>query len=232
MGNPQNLFIFSYYKLNAAQFFTPIFLFALSGLVWLYMLNYSNHNVELKISLDAVELKSTTETIIWAGLFSIIVLSVFNIVSYKLALAITLAVTLTLKRKLLYEVDYLLLITFVCFFIFIGNVSTLPGIYNYMKNTLDNGVSTYFSSIILSQFISNVPCSILLSRFTPHWKELLLGVNIGGMGTLIASLASVISYKFYVKEHPQSSRKYLYKFTVYNILSLLLFTLINYFVIV
>lgn len=232
MGNPQNLFIFSYYKLTAIQFFTSIFLFVILGLLWLYLLNCRNHNVSMDVYLDAVELKSKSETIIWPGLFSFIILSVFNIISYQIALILTLTVALCLNRKLLYEIDYLLLITFVCFFVFIGNVSTIPGIYNYMKTALKSSVSTYFSSILLSQLISNVPCSIFLSRFTPHWRELLLGVNIGGMGTLIASLASVISYKFYVREHPQYSRRYLCKFTVYNMISLLLFTLINYLIVI
>lgn len=86
----------------------------------------------------------------------------------------------------------------------------------------------YFSSIILSQVVSNVPCSMLVSGFTNNWREVLLGVNIGGMGTLIASLASVISYKIYINEHEEKNKIYLNKFNAYNFASLFLFTFISY----
>ena len=91
-----------------------------------------------------------------------------------------------------------------------------------MNNLLSTGNKTFFSSIICSQIISNVPATMLLASFTEYAKELLLGVNIGGLGTLIASLASVISYKLYIKDNPNSSYKYLGYFTLYNIVGLLI----------
>ncbi|WDC85339.1 citrate transporter [Caloramator sp. mosi_1] len=91
--------------------------------------------------------------------------------------------------------------------------------------------STFLSSVALSQFVSNVPCAILLSGFSNNYKELLLGVDIGGMGTLIASLASVISYKFYINEYKENKKNYLSKFTLYNFLLLVLFTTIFWFII-
>jgi Na+/H+ antiporter NhaD/arsenite permease-like protein len=84
------------------------------------------------------------------------------------------------------------------------------------------------ASALLSQVISNVPCAILLSGFTSYWRELLLGVNIGGMGTIIASLASVISYKFYSSENPQKAGKYIAKFTLYNVIGVAVFAGLNY----
>lgn len=87
---------------------------------------------------------------------------------------------------------------------------------------------TYFSSILLSQVISNVPCAILVAGFTDNWKEVLLGVNVGGMGTIIASLASLISYKIYLNETAGDGKKYLKKFNVYNFSSLVLFMIIIY----
>jgi len=229
MGNPQNLFIFSYYNLEAIQFFRPIILFVLSGLIWLYILNFKNKNVKIDIALSEVKVQDKIKTWVWSLLFIVIILSVFGIVDYRGAFILTLLVTLLINKKLIYKIDYFLLITFVCFFIFIGNISNIPAIDSYVKSILNSSRSTYFSSIMLSQFISNVPCSIFLSKFTTHWKELLLGVNIGGMGTIIASLASVISYKLYIKENPGSSKEYLIKFSIYNFLSLLIFTVMNYF---
>lgn len=145
-----------------------------------------------------------------------------------IAFLLTAFVALCVNRGLLLKADYPLLMTFVCFFIFIGNISHIPAVNSLMKGLLDNGTSTYFGSILLSQAISNVPSAILLSGFTPHWKELLLGVNVGGMGTIIASLASVILYKLYIGEKPENAGKYIAKFSLYNFVSLALFALLNY----
>lgn len=232
VGNPQNLYIFSYYKLTAAQFFTPVALFAVLGLTWLYLLNFNNPRIELDLALEPIEVKNRKKVMIWAVLFGVIILSVFNVISYQLVLLLTIAVTFSINKKLLGKVDYLLLATFICFFVFIGNISSVPVIVSFIKRCLNNAEYTYFSSIVLSQVVSNVPCAVLLSQFTPYWKELLIGVNIGGMGTIIASLASVISYKLFIKENPGNSGKYIAKFSVYNLLSLIVFTLVNYFLVV
>jgi len=231
MGNPQNLYIFSYYKLTASQFFVPLILFVVSGLIWLYILNLKTPKFDLNIALDSIEIKDGLKTSIWAILFCIIILSVFGVVNYTAVLFLTVALTFVINKGLFRKVDYLLLITFICFFIFIGNMSSIPAITNFMKSHLESSRSTYFCAILLSQIVSNVPCSIFLSKFTCYWRELLLGVNIGGLGTIIASLASVISYKLYVRENPESSGKYLIKFSIYNLLSLAIFTIINYFII-
>lgn len=232
MGNPQNLFIFSYYHLSVSQFFTSIILFAAVGLIWLVLLNFRNHNIEISVDFDSVKIKDNKKAAIWAALFVVIILSVFGVVSYTAAFIVTLVVTLLMDRKLLLKVDYPLLLTFIFFFIFIGNISNIPAITRIMEQTLNSTDSTYFGSILLSQVISNVPCSVFLSKFTTNWQELLLGVNIGGMGTLIASLASVISYKLFVREHPHQTKKYLFKFSVYNVFGLVTFTIINYFAII
>jgi len=232
VGNPQNLYIFSYYKLTAAQFFIPVAMFAVLGLAWLFLLNFNIPRFEFGIALDPIEVKDEKKEAIWTILFAVIILSVFKIVNYQLVLLLTIAVTLSINKELLRKADYLLLATFVCFFVFIGNISSIPFIAGFMEASLDSAEYTYFGSIVLSQFISNVPCAVLLSQFTPHWKELLLGVNTGGIGTIIASLASVISYKLFVRENPESSGKYIVSFSVYNLLSLVIFTAINYYLII
>ena len=231
MGSPQNLFIFSYYNLTAFEFLKIMLPFAILGAIWLFILNYTEKNKKLKFDLENIIIENKLQVLIFCALFIFIILSVFNIINYKLAFIITILAVLLLNKNLLLKVDYILLLTFVCFFIFIGNLSSLPFIEQYAKGFLQNKTTTYFSSIILSQIISNVPCSILLANFTSNWRELLLGVNIGGLGTLIASLASVISYKLYINERTYNAQsKYLSLFTFYNLISLLLFTLINYFI--
>ena len=164
-------------------------------------------------------------------LFIVILLSVFHIVDYKLTFIITIITVLLLNKSLFKEVDYSLLITFIGFFIFVGNISTLEVVRNFMEGVLNSKESTYLSGILASQVISNVPATMLLSGFTSNFRELLLGVNIGGMGTLIASLASVISYKLYLGEFKEEGNTYFKTFTVYNIIGLILFTLIIFLVI-
>lgn len=228
MGNPQNLYIYSFYNLQAGQFFSAVGIFVFLGLIWLAAINRFGRNESLEVSLEKVELGDKRTCIAWTIVFIIIVLSVFRLIDYRAAFAVTMAAVLMMNRKLLLKADYRLLMTFFCFFIFIGNVSNFPAVGNLLKNLLKSGTSAYFGSVLLSQVISNVPCAILLSGFTSNWKELLLGVNTGGMGTIIASLASVISYKLYIGEKPENAGRYMLKFSIWNTAGLILFTGINY----
>ncbi len=119
-------------------------------------------------------------------------------------------------RSVLKKVDYSLLITFVSFFIFIGNMGRIEAVREFLSGILEG--RELVIGFLSSQVISNVPAAVLLSGFTDNWKELLKGVNIGGLGTLIASMASLISYKLYVKEEPEKKSKYLLYFTGMNVL--------------
>ncbi|SHF49393.1 SLC13 family permease [Caloramator proteoclasticus] len=231
MGNPQNLFIYSKYNLNLTTFLKIMLPFVILGLFVLVLLNLSIPNKDICFHIEKVEIKNKKITFIFVLLFIIVLLSIFNIINYYFAFLITVIITFTLDKKLFKEVDYALLLTFVFFFIFIGNLSNIEIVRNLFIKILNKPKSTFISSITLSQFISNVPCAILLSGFSSNYKELLLGVDIGGMGTLIASLASVISYKFYANEYKQNKKVYLKKFTVYNFSLLALFTIIFWFII-
>lgn len=229
MGNPQNLFLFTHYNLSGFQFFSVTIPFVALGMLWLFLLNNKVSKEELKISLKIVHIEDRKRTNIYLILFAFIVLSVFGFVDYRYTFLATLVCVLFMDKHLIKEVDYFLLATFICFFIFIGNISNIEIIQTYLKHFLQRPSMPYFSSIILSQVVSNVPCSILVSGFTDNWREVLLGVNTGGMGTLIASLASLISYKLYVNENEVAKNKmYLKKFNMYNFVSLFLFTIINY----
>lgn len=232
MGNPQNLYIYSFYTVKPLEFFKTTIPLMILGVLFLLVLILLEKNRDLTFKLENVAIKNTTHTIIFSILFFLIILSVFHIVDYKTTFIITLLTVLILNKNLFSRVDYSLLLTFVGFFIFIGNISNLEEVKSYMSALLNNKPSSYFSGIVLSQIISNVPATMLLSKFTIYYKELLLGVNIGGMGTLIASLASVISYKLYINEYSDENNKYLKVFTVYNLIGLLLFTSIIYFLLI
>ena len=226
MGNPQNLFIYSFYNLSPIDFFKitlPIVILA----VWcLVLLVLKDKKVNLSLELEDVKIDNKRDVYLFGGLFLIILLSVFHVIDYKVTFLITVIMVLILNKKLFSQVDYSLLITFIGFFIFVGNISTMDVVKNFMEGILNSPQSTFLASVLSSQVISNVPATMLLSGFTNHFKELLLGVNIGGMGTLIASLASVISYKIYASEFGNDN--YIKSFTFYNILGLIIFVPIAY----
>lgn len=228
MGNPQNLFLFTHYKLSGFQFFSVTIPFVALGMVWLLFLNKKVKKENFEFSLNAISIEDKLRTSIYSVLFLLIVLSVFNLIDYRYILLAAVVCVLFMDKQLIKQVDYFLLGTFVCFFIFIGNISSVEFIQQSLMHFLQKPAMPYFSSIVLSQVISNVPCSILISRFTTNWREVLLGVNIGGMGTIIASLASLISYKIYVNENEEKSKIYMKRFNIYNFISLFLFALINY----
>lgn len=231
MGNPQNLFLYSKFSLTLAIFLKTMFSFVLLGFLVLILLNLFIPNKNINFHIEEVKIKNKKITIIFICLFVVVLLSIFNIINYNLAFLITIIITFILDKKLFKEVDYALLLTFIFFFIFIGNLSNIEVVKKFFIKLLNKPKSTFVSSIVLSQFISNVPCAILLSGFSSNYKELLLGVDIGGMGTLIASLASVISYKFYANEYKQNKNVYLKRFTIYNFSLLALFTIIFLFII-
>ena len=231
MGNPQNLFIYSFYNLSPMDFFKITLPILVLSIIFLVLLILKDKKINLNIELEDVKIKNKRDVVLFSILFIVILLSVFHIVDYKLTFIITIITVLLLNKSLFKEVDYSLLITFIGFFIFVGNISTLEVVRNFMEGVLNSKESTYLSGILASQVISNVPATMLLSGFTSNFRELLLGVNIGGMGTLIASLASVISYKLYLGEFKEEGNTYFKTFTVYNIIGLILFTLIIFLVI-
>lgn len=226
MGNPQNLFIYSFYNLSPIDFFKITLPIIVLAVLFLVLLIFKDKKMNLSLDLEDVKIDNKRDVYLFGGLFLIILLSVFHVIDYKVTFLITVVMVLILNKNLFSQVDYSLLITFIGFFIFVGNISTMDVVKNFMEGILNSPKSTFLASVLSSQVISNVPATMLLSGFTNHFKELLLGVNIGGMGTLIASLASVISYKIYASEFGNDN--YMKSFTFYNILGLIIFVPIAY----
>jgi len=133
---------------------------------------------------------------------SCVVASILGFIPYWLMTGIVILVLLIWDLDLFPKVDCFLLGTFICFFIFVDNMNRMPWINDLAQAVLDNYIAIYGYSALLSQVISNVPSAVLISGFTSHYKEVLIGVSVGGIGTLIASLANLISYKFYIREYP------------------------------
>ena len=163
--------------------------------------------------------------LIFSILFFCSILTVLNIIPYQIVLFLVLIITLIINKNLFTKADYTLLLTFVCFFIFTNNISNIESIKNFLVNLIHN--KDFFVSLITSQIISNVPAALLLQPFSTNLTELLLGVNIGGLGTLIASLASLISFKIYSKEKELKLKQFFITFTLLNIIFLILLILFH-----
>lgn len=232
MGNPQNLYLYSYFNISPLEFFKATFPLIVLSIVFLAILILKDTDFNLNISLENINCTNKIKIGIFSALFIIVILSVFHIIDYKVVFLLVLITVFTLDKKLFMDVDYSLLITFIGFFIFVGNISSMEYIKVFISGLLSSKSGAFFTPIILSQGISNVPAAMLLSGFTEHSIPLLLGVNIGGLGTLIASMASVISYKLYIKENEDQGDKYLKLFTLYNIMGVLLIGSISYFLLI
>lgn len=225
IGNPQNLYLYTHYNMNIAEFFKITIPLGVACLVMILvcLILRKNAYFSSESQQEQVTLKKRA-VVIFSGLFVLCILSVLKIISCYITFVIVVLVTVVYDRKLLREADYLLLVTFVFFFVFAGNVARVPVIYDFIASAM-NGRAVLMSALI-SQVVSNVPAAAMLSAFTNDVKALILGTNIGGLGTVIASMASLISYRFIAKEENISKGRYMLTFTVYNVAMLIILLLI------
>mgnify|MGYP006949288016 FL=1 len=158
--------------------------------------------------------------VLYLALFALCLLSVFHLLPYPILLLTVCAALLFADRSLYRTLDYGLLATFVCFFVFAGNIGAIPAVRNFLQELLSS--RPLITSALASQVISNVPAAVLLSNFTDNWQALLLGTDIGGLGTPIASLASLISFRLYMKTKNASAASFLVFFMIVNTAGLLL----------
>ncbi len=216
IGNPQNLYLYSAFSIPMGRF--------LSEMLPLTLLSFLLLTISIFLLPDKKIQAKTPEVFpappgfrlaCYLLLFLVALSCVVRLLPWPAMLAILIAAVLILDRKLFRAVDYFLLLTFVCFFLFIGNMERIPAISGLLHAFIRG--KELLLGILFSQCISNVPAAILLSGFTDAARPLLYGVNIGGLGTLIASLASVISFRIYGADSDASKGRYLKTFTLYNI---------------
>ncbi len=221
-GNPQNLYLYTKFNIPTGEFMAimaPCFIFAVALITVCCFVFVKGE--ELVIEDSEVRLPKR-RTAVYLLLFLLSVLIVFRGIDYRIGLVIIFIALIFLDRHALESVDYPLLLTFVFFFVFAGNMARIDAVREFFGYLL--GKNTLVFSILSCQFISNVPSAILLSQFTDNYRELLLGVNIGGVGTLISSLASLITFREYVKHNPGKTWYYILMFTVLNVAFLVLLT--------
>lgn len=235
MGNPQNLFLFNFYEMESGEFFETtlkigIPSFFICGLL-AFLITRKGETITAKYeekSITAHPIKLILLTI----LLVLSLLSVFRILEYRLLFAIVMIIGVMIEPKVFLRVDYALLFTFLGFFLFTGSVSSMEAVSVLFEQLLKTPPATYLAGLTLSQLISNVPAALLLSGFTENSTELLAAVNVAGLGTLIASLASVISYKLFKsfqEEAAPSPQSYFATFTKWNFMLLPILAIIVYF---
>ena len=221
VGNPQNLFLYSAFALKPADFFAAVLPYVLISLILLPVCMFFCENQSFTISFpEKMELKEKKNLGCYLILFLLCLMTVFHLLPYGITFGIVFVFLLVTDRKLLRSLDYGLLLTFVCFFIFGGNIGAIPAVKNILASVMES--NPLLASAAASQVISNVPAAVLLAGFTENWKALLAGVNIGGLGTPIASLASLISFRLYMKTDNANAWNYLKFFLLINAAGLLI----------
>ena len=219
IGNPQNLYLYSIADFTAGEFVRAVLPYA--GLAFVMLMtavlierDEPLLDVDVREENEAQKRQIFREMLPFLILLVLCLLVVFRVLPYQPVLICVMCVVLVVNRKLYLSVDYFLLLTFLCFFIFIGNMKRIPEISSFLISVVEG--RELLMGIFTSQIISNVPAAILLSGFSNDLSALLTGVNVGGLGTLIASLASLISFKFFAKEYPDKKGAYMLRFTIWN----------------
>ncbi len=213
-GNPQNLYLYSFFDISNIEFLRIMavpFALAIILITICCLAFVKNEPLDLKGETARLDPKRAG---IYFVLFVLSILIVFRGIPYWIGLAVIPSVLLVMDRKALRMVDYPLLLTFVFFFIFSGNMARIDAVRTVFSFLLEK--STMLFSILSCQVISNVPSAILLSQFTSNYHDLLIGVNIGGVGTLIASLASLITFREYTAHNPSKTGRYVAQFSAFN----------------
>lgn len=223
-GNPQNLYLYTkfnipsleFVKIMAIPFTVAVALITLCCIIFVKPEPLSLSDEKIKLN--------PLRTVVYLLLFALSIVIVFRGISYWIGLIVIPATLLIFDRKALKNVDYGLLFTFVFFFIFAGNMARIEIVRSLFSTLLEK--NTLLFSVVSCQFISNVPSAVLLSQFTDNYADLLVGVNIGGVGTLISSLASLITFREYTSHNPGKTGYYIKLFSLINFAFLIILTVL------
>ena len=219
-GNPQNLYLYTKFSIPTLEFvkiMAPPFLFSVALITACCFIFVRPEPIAFEDESVKLPLR---RTVFYMILFALAIVIVFRFIPYWIGLIVIPLALLCTDRKALKEVDYPLLLTFVFFFVFAGNMARIDSVREFFSGLLEK--NTLLFSVISCQCISNVPSAILLSQFTADYADLLVGVNIGGVGTLISSLASLITFREYTKHHPHHAMYYVETFSAFNFAFLIL----------
>ncbi len=220
-GNPQNLYLYTKFSIPNDEFISIMALPFIISIVIITACCFLIRPEPLEIN-EKIPKLDWKRTSFYLALFAFSILIVFRGIPYWTGLIVIPTALFFTDRNALKAVDYPLLLTFVFFFIFSGNMARIDAVSNIMSSLLEKNALLF--SVLSCQFISNVPSAILLSQFTNNYTDLLVGVNIGGVGTLIASLASLITLREFIKHNPKKVVSYIGEFSLINFAFLILLT--------
>ncbi len=226
IGNPQNIYLYSISDIGFTDMFITMLPYAAVTLLALMVCIMCTKASPITYAQTEQKPINTKLTVIYILLFIISLLGVLKLLNYLICLAAVLILLIVFDKRTVLKVDYSLLFTFVGFFIFVGNMGNIP-FFRQLIELLLEGKEVLFSALA-SQIISNVPAALLLSGFTDNFTDLIIGVNLGGLGTLIASMASLISYKYIARSLPDKKGKYFALFTLFNFILLGIMLLMSF----
>ena len=221
IGNPQNIYLFSISGISIGHFFLVVSPYVfISGVLLLVGILCKYYKKEsIKQEREKIKIEEKWKVIVYFLLFFLALGTLIFDFSYLLLGCIVIGIFFLVEKEVLKQIDYHLLCTFFFFFLFVGNVSRFQAFYSFMEQNIKG--NEVIASILLSQMISNVPATMVLSQYVKQVEPLLIGVNLGGLGTLVASMASLISYKQLVNRYPEKKKEYLILFTKWNIFFLI-----------
>lgn len=218
-GSPQNLYVFTKYDMTNAEFMKLMSVPFIISAIYIFILTMKVKNVDFTVTEGINEkVKKSRKFFIWLALFMMALMSVLRLIPSWTVVVLCIAAALMLERKIFIDINYNLLLTFVFLFIFTGNIASIPEVHDFLYEYIEQ--RTFLLSLLLSQFVSNVPSTMLLAKFTDDYRALLIGADIAGLGTLIGSIASIISFQLYAETEGAEKGRFLKVFTLVNLVLL------------
>lgn len=206
IGNPQNIYLFTYYNIGLLEFFKIMLIPTIAALILIIAVCFFVKKEPLEFSESYNYAIEKPKLIIYIVLFILVFLVVCRVLPFWAVLPILIIVMFILDKKTFCQIDYTIILTFVAFFIFSGNMERIPAIYNLMTTFADS--NTFLCAYLSCQLISNVPTSILLSKFTSNYPALLVSVNVASLGIIFSSLSGLIALKCFVRYNNKSESKH------------------------
>lgn len=227
-GNPHNIFLVSKYSVTALEFFSWSMPYLLAAVVITFIIFHFIPQKKIPVQ-DIKQINiSVRPTVITTAVFALFFLGVFKVINVAIPMIVAAILALIINPRILLKIDYALLLTFTCFFIFISDIQQIPMIVTLIHTMVNSETSTYFTSIISSQIISNVPATILVGKFTTFAKALFLGSNIGGFGSPIGSMANMLVLKTFTQNATVSRSEFFKKWLLMQYAGLIILTLIGW----
>lgn len=227
-GNPHNIFLVSKYSVTAFEFFSWSLPYLLAALIITFIIFHFIPRTKIPVQSTKQINISVRPTVITTAVFALFFLGVFKVINVVIPMIVAAILALLINPRILLRIDYALLLTFTCFFIFISDIQQIPMIVTLIHTMVNSETSTYFTSIISSQIISNVPATILVGKFTPFAKALFLGSNIGGFGSPIGSMANMLVLKTFTQNATVSRSEFFKKWLLMQYAGLAVLTLIGW----